>query len=118
MICPNVTEKEIDYRFWYWSDKFVGVLAMLSNLADYKLDNDEFNVIKQELRGTDDEKNQWTIYKLTGNAYNMTITMAYDAEEGTDMIHIRIKTSADLKPKLEALNLFQSLFKKLEIEDM
>jgi len=33
------------------------------------------------------------------------------------MIHIRITTSADLKLKLEALDLFQALFKNLEVSD-
>lgn len=33
------------------------------------------------------------------------------------MIHIKIITSADLKPKLETLDLFQCLFKQLEIGD-
>ena len=42
---------------------------------------------------------------------------ANDGEEGNDMIHIRIITSADLKPKLEALDLFQALFKNLEVSD-
>ncbi len=47
----------------------------------------------------------------------MAVVLTYDSEEGTDMVHIKIKTVADLKPKLEALDLFQSLFKQLDIAD-
>lgn len=46
----------------------------------------------------------------------MKLKLAYDVEEGSDMIHIEIKTVADLKEKLEALNFFQSMFKELKIE--
>ena len=109
--------KEIEYVFWFWSDKLVGILTMLSHLADYKINEEEIELIKQELRGTNDEKNQWTTYKLDGKSNNMSLTFAFDSEEGKDMIHIKIKTSQDLKPKLEALNLFQCLFKQLDIAD-
>ena len=110
-------DKEIEYGFWFWSDKLAGVLTMLSHLTDYKLDQEEIEFVKQELRGTNDEKNQWATYKLDGKANKMALAFAYDSEEGTDMIHIKIKTSADLKPKLEALDLFQCLFKQLDIAD-
>lgn len=48
---------------------------------------------------------------------NISIKLAFDNEAESDMIHIKIYTSTDLKPKLEALNLFQCLFKRLDIEE-
>ena len=69
-----MTEKEIEYGFWFWTDKLVGVLTMLSYLIDYELEKDENEIVKQELRGTNDEKNQWATYKLTGKVNNMILT--------------------------------------------
>lgn len=109
---------EIEYGFWFWSDKLNGVLTMLSYLVEYRLDQNEIEVIRQELIGTNDERNQWTTYKFDGKLNNMELTFAFDDEEGNDMIHIKIKTSAELTPKLEALNLFQCLFKRLDIVEI
>lgn len=96
-------DKDIEYSFWFWADKLPSIMAVLSHLTDYKLDPDELETIRQELRGTNDEKNQWSMHKLDGKKHKMVLTFAYDAEDGPDMIHIKIKTSADLKPKLDGL---------------
>ncbi len=113
-----MTDESIKYGFWFWSDKLVGVLTMLSYLADYKLDTPEIEYLRQELRGTNDELNKWTQYKLGGRLECIIINLAFDAEEGYDMIHIRINASANLKAKLEALSLFQSLFLKIYLLQM
>jgi hypothetical protein len=110
-----MTNIEIEYGFWFWSDKLTGVLTMLSYLVEYRLDPEEIEFIRQELLSTNNERNQWMTYKFDGKLNNMKLTFALDDEEGNDMIHIKVKTSAVLKPKLEALNLFQCLFKRLDI---
>jgi hypothetical protein len=109
---------EIEYGFWFWSDKLIGILTMLSKLAGYQLDKEEIDIIHQELRGTNDDKNLWLTYHFEGKLNIMKLYMAYVAEQSTDMIFIKISTSADLKPKLQALDLFQSIFKQLEVEEL
>ncbi|TJZ49311.1 hypothetical protein FAZ15_22340 [Sphingobacterium olei] len=109
--------KQIEYGFWFGSDKLVGVLTMLSYLIDYKIGEEEIKILKLELQGTNDEKNQWITHKLNGKLNSISLNLAYDDEEGSDMIHIKIKCSPNLKPQLEALNLFQTLFKNLDIAD-
>lgn len=109
--------KTIDYGFWFWSHKLAGILAMLAQLSKYELDQIEVETIRHELIGTNDELNQWTNYQFAGQKFNLEIRLAYDAEEKPDMIHIRIKTEPALGEKLEALNLFQCMFRELEIEN-
>ncbi|MVO09976.1 hypothetical protein GOQ30_12465 [Flavobacterium sp. TP390] len=112
-----MTDTEIEYRFWFLSNKLIAIITMLSALVESKLTLEEIEYLKQEIRGTNDEKGLWTTYQLNGKLKNISLSLAYDGEEGNDMIHIRIITSADLKPKLEALDLFQALFKNLEVSD-
>ncbi len=109
--------KEIDYGFWFWSDKLLGVLTMLSHLAGCQIGTEELEYLKQELQGTNDEENRWISYNLNGSLNSIKLSLAYDAEEGNDMIHLKIQATEDLMPKLEALDLFQSLFKQLEVAD-
>lgn len=86
---------------------------MLSHLAEYDLCDDERKVIKMGLRGTNDEKNIWFDYSLKGNKYVIELSLAFDDEEGSDMLHMSIKTSVDLKQQIEMLDLFQAMFKEL-----
>ncbi|WNJ17135.1 hypothetical protein [Pontibacter sp. G13] len=109
--------EKIEYGFWFWSHKLAGILAMLAELSKYKLDEIEIGIIQNDLKGTNDELNQWTNYPLYGKYFKMDLQFAYDAEEKLDMIHIKIKTNSILKEKLEALNLFQCMFTKLEKEN-
>jgi len=110
-------ENEIEYQFWFWSHKLTGVISMLAILSKYELDKIELEAINHHLIGTNDELNQWTKYQLEGKKYNMGLKLAYDSEEKSDMIHIKIKTASVLMEKLEALNLFQCMFKKLDLEN-
>lgn len=109
--------KEIEYGFWFWADKLSAIVTMLSHLTKYNIDKEEIEAIKIDLIGTNDEQDRWSAWKLDGELYKMQLKFAYDKEEGESMIHIRIKTSVDLEQKLETLNLFQCLFKRLDIED-
>ncbi|MCE7995650.1 MAG: hypothetical protein HEP71_26970 [Roseivirga sp.] len=105
--------KDFKYGFWIWSNKLNPVLSMLSHLADYQLSAEERDLIKEELATTNDEKGVWSHYVLKCQQYEIELSLAYDGEEGADMVHLKLLTSAELKEKLESLNLFQSLFKEL-----
>ena len=87
---------------------------MIAELANYDMTQADLDAIKIGLIDTCDEKNNWFEYKLNGETYNVTLRLAYDDEEGTDMIHINIQTSFELEQKIQALDLFQSLFKQLD----
>ncbi|MCZ4410662.1 hypothetical protein O3Q51_17735 [Cryomorphaceae bacterium 1068] len=110
-------KENIEYGFWFWSHKLTGILAMLAEFSKYDLDVVEIESIKRDLIGTNDELNQWVNYRFDGKNFKMEFQFAYDAEEKSDMIHMKIKTKSILKEKLEALNLFQCMFKELEIEN-
>lgn len=90
---------------------------MLSELAKYQFSQDELEAIKVGLADTSDEINKWFEYKLHGESYEIKLKLAYDTEESPDMVHINIQTSVELEQKLEALNLFQCLFRQLELEN-
>lgn len=105
--------KDFKYGFWIWSNKLDPVLTMLSHIADYELTQEERGLIKEELQTTNDEKGIWSTYLLKGKQHEIELRLAYDDEEGTDMVHLKLVTSTELKEKLESLNLFQSLFKEL-----
>lgn len=109
-------KENFEYEFWFWGHKLSGILYMLAELSKYTLDEFDLETIQQQLTGTNDELNLWTDYEFHGSQFPMTIQFAYDAEENHAMIHVKIKTTIDLKDKLVALNLFQSMFKELEIE--
>ena len=106
----------INYGFWVWSKKIKGVLLLLAALADYDLWDEELEVIKEGLIGTNDENNIWMEYPIKGKKYSLDLKLAYDAEEGNDMIHVGITAPDLLKDKLEALNLFQCMVMEIEIE--
>lgn len=86
----------------------------LSQLAQY---SPMFELIRQKLRYTNDEENRWATYTFEDQRHQMTLFLAYDSEESPEIIHIKIKTVSDLKPKLEALDLFQCLFEQLDVVD-
>ncbi len=109
-------EEKNEYGFWFWSHKLKGILYMLAQLTKYELDEIKIDTIKYGLIDTNDELNQWTSYRFDGQKNNIEIELAYDAEESTDMIHIKIRTSITLKDKVEALDLFQSMFKELKLD--
>ena len=96
----------MEYGFWFWSHKLVGILAMFAELSDYELDENEIEIIKKGLIGTNNELNQWANFQF-----------AYDDEDHPNMIHIKIKTDSILKEKIEVLDLFQSMFLKLKLEN-
>ncbi|AHM59294.1 hypothetical protein D770_05135 [Flammeovirgaceae bacterium 311] len=106
----------VDYSFWFWSDKLKGILVLLASLVDYDLWDEEIESIKSALIGTNDESNIWTEYSMKGRKYSLGLKLAHDAEKRTDMIHISINATHIIQEKLEALNLFQSMVKELEIE--
>jgi hypothetical protein len=101
------------YVFWIWSTKLNPVLSMLSYLADYNFSKEDREVIELELKTTNDEQNVWNEYILNGKKHTIQLRLANDSEEGSSMIHLELRTSKKLKQKLEALNLFQSIFKEL-----
>ncbi len=104
------------YQFWLWTPKLNGVLAMLSELAKYELTQSDLDAISIGLVDTCDEKNNWFDYKFDGEKYSIMLRLAFDKEEGKDMTHIKIQTSIELEQKLQALDLFQSLFRQLDVE--
>lgn len=110
-------EEKINYRFWFWSHKLDGILAMLTQLSVYELDDIELEFIKEGLIDTNDELDQWLDYPFAGKKHHLEIKLAYDEQEQSDMIHIQIETKLALKEKLEILNLFQCMFKKLELDE-
>ena len=107
----------MEYGFWFWNHKLAGILAMFAELSDYELDEIEIEIIKKGLIGTNDELNQWANYQFNGKKFKMDFQFAYDGEEHPEIVHIRIKTDSSLKEKIEALNLFQGIFLKLELEN-
>lgn len=105
-----------EYGFWFWSNKLEPIIRMISEIINCELFDGEIEVIKEELRNTNDEKEIWYSHLLTGKKIKLNIALAYDGEEGKDMIHIKILSEGNLRVKLETLNLFQSMFNKLELE--
>lgn len=101
------------YSFWIWTNKLNPILSILTHLIDYDLSDIERDVIKNELAGTNDEQNLWSDYQFTGIKHHLSLRLAYDAEEGSDLIHLRIETHKNLQNTIEAMNLFQSMFKEL-----
>ena len=107
-------EKSDEYGFWFWSSKLEAIILMVAQLTDCKIVDGEIDVIKNELKNTNDQKGIWYSHQLNNSNNQLKIKLAYDDEEGMDMIHIRILTNVHLKTQLETLNLFQSLFSKIE----
>jgi hypothetical protein len=109
------TNKKNDYYgFWFVKHKFDAILLMLSSLINYPIDNDEIELIKLESSTTDDEQDVWYKHNFKGSN-STTIQIALDSDN-RDIIHIRIKMENKQFEKLEALVLFQSLFKNFDIE--
>jgi len=108
-----MANEEIERGTWFEENKLLGILTMLSRLANYNLDEVEIDEIKHRLTGSNDEKEQWAEYCFNGKDYKMNFKLAYDAEQ-PDMIHVRVKAREELKDKLEALFFFQDLFKNLD----
>lgn len=102
------------YRFWFWSNKLNPILSMLAHLAGYDLDEVERQIIKEGLRGTNDEESFWYKFDFIGKEYSLKLEFAFDGEEGSEMIHIRIESPHELRGRLECLDLFQSMFKELK----
>lgn len=89
---------------------------MLAQLSNYNLEEAEVETIKETLTGTNDELDLWAKYCFDGRQYHLDLQLAYDAEQKSEMIHIKLKTDSGLKQKLEVLDLFQCMFKSLEME--
>jgi len=106
-------ENKFKYGFWIWKNKLDPILSILSHLADYELSELERNAIRLELKDTNDEKGIWSDYILNGSQNKIKLKFAYDDEERTDMIHLRIETSIELKEKIEFMNFIQAMFKEL-----
>lgn len=100
--------KSNNYGFWFWKEQLTLVISTIALLVDYDLEEEEIDLIKEELRGTDDEKDHWGFYFLSGKKNKLTIYFAYDSEEGNDMIHICMQAAGDFLIQLETLNLIQA----------
>lgn len=105
------------YGFWFWSGNLKGVLTMLGSLTEYHFLNEDLDAIENGLMGTNDEKNIWYDYKFSEKNNEVSFKLAYDDEETTELIHIRIHGSIELIEKVELLDRFQSLFKNLELRN-
>lgn len=112
----EINKSNWKYGFWFWSYKLEAIIAMIAELISYELSDDEIALIKEALTSTNDEREIWYSHPLNGLKTELRIELAYDGEEGEEMIHIRIHTTEDMRIKLETLDLFQSLFGKLELE--
>jgi hypothetical protein len=110
-------DKIFEYGFWFWSNKLNGILVILSQYAKYKLDEIEIETIRHNLIGTNNELDRWAHYCFDGSKYRIEMQFAYDDAENSDMIHIKLNSSTDLKEKFEILDLFQSTFKNLDLEN-
>lgn len=108
-------ENNFSYSFWIWSKKIDAVIHMFSKLIQYEILEEELLAIKDDLKGTNDEKGFWSKYLIKGETYQIDFKFAYDAEEGSDMIHLKLETSKELEEKIAALDLFQSMFDELII---
>lgn len=104
---------QIEYGFWFWKENFPAILTMLAALSKYEIDEEEFEIIKQDLRGTNNDRNEFLNYTLNGKLYELKLRLAYDGDNN-DIAFITITTNKSLRDKLEALDLFQSLFRNLE----
>lgn len=106
-------DAKFSYGFWIWTTKLDSVLSMFSKLIDYEFWEGEKELIKSELRNTNDEKEIWSENFLEGKEYNLELNFAFD-DNDRDIIHIRLSTDSKLKEKIEALDLFQSIFRELK----
>lgn len=57
--------KHIEYGFWFWSHKLNGILRMLSSISGYYIDEQEYEIINEELRNTNNEENIWSEYDFS-----------------------------------------------------
>jgi hypothetical protein len=48
--------------------------------------------IKEALTGTNDELDLWAKKCFDGRQYHLDLQLAYDAEQKSEMIHIKLKT--------------------------
>ena len=90
---------------------------MLSSLIKYRLEPEEIEIIKENIRNTDDENNVWYNYSLVKNSKSIHLQFAYDTEEKPEMLHLIIKTDQKFKNSLELIDSFQCRFKNLELEN-
>lgn len=102
-------DKQIVYRNWFWTNKLAGVLRALSHYSNHVLDEEEIEMIRHGLVGTNDENDRWLDHTLNGAQYSIDVRLAFDAEEGSEMTHIQVKASEDVQKQLESLNLFGEL---------
>ncbi len=100
------------YGFWFWKEQFRLIISAISMIIEYDILEEEFELIKEELRGTNDEKDNWGSYLLSGKKHQLKIKLAYDAEEGFDMIHISTPANGELLTQLKTLDLIKDLFQE------
>jgi len=83
---------------WLYDDNLAPFLTVLCWLTDYDVAPDELAIIKDGVRETDAEKNHWYDYEFVGK---QLVKFSLAADPGTSVVHVRIQSPIDLRPKIE-----------------
>jgi len=88
--------------FWVWSTDFNHLLKEYSIICGTNLTEKEYSQILEKIENTNDELNHWIDYSIKG-IFELKMRLAYDGEEKSDMIHLRIQGPIEIKEKIEVI---------------
>lgn len=92
-------KKDAKNGFWIFESNFISSLLILSHLANYEADNNDFDAIKFGLVGTSADKRIWYDYQLIGSTI-IDIQVAYD-ENDSSIIFFSLSFDQNLAEKIE-----------------
>ena len=101
--------------FWCWKPKLFGVVYFLHMLAGRRFSEDSYNVMLEELRDTNSNKNDWSVHNISIVPGIWQLALAID-EDDSAIITIRIKAPSEFQERIRSLDQIQSSLKIIEIE--
>lgn len=101
--------------FWCWKHKLFGVVYFLHMLAGRHFSEDSYNVLLEELRHTNSEKNDWFVSDISIVLGIWHLILALDRDD-RDIVAIRIKAPSEFQERIRFLDQIQSSLSTIEIE--
>ena len=92
-------DNKYSYGFWVWTKDLEKLISNIASLENISLDSNQFELIKYNLVGSNDELDRWHEIQFG----NISIQLAYDQEEQNDMTHLKFKTKQGLLEKIKEL---------------
>ena len=104
-----------EHGFWCWKPKLFGILYFLHMLSGRDFSKESYEVMLEELRNTNADRNDWSVYNISIVTGIWQLALALD-EDDRDIVAIKIKAPAEFQERIRFLDLLQSSLKTIEIE--